>query len=60
MPILLDLMYASTVFKHLLSVTLRVGLYLQAARVVRMLVKVVIMAASFLEGIGQTRMALRS
>ncbi len=60
MSILLDSMYASTIFEHKLSVTLRVGLYPRAARVARILVKAVIMAALFLEGIAQTRMALRS
>ncbi len=60
MSILLDLMCASTVFEHLLLATLRVGLYPWAARVARILVKAVITAASFLEGIAQTRMALRS
>ncbi len=52
MSILLDLMYAFTVFEHLLSITLRVGLYPWAARVARILVKAVIMAASLLEGQG--------
>ncbi len=60
MSILMDLIYASTIFEHSLSVTLRVGLYLRAARVARILVKAVIMAALFLEGITPTRMALRS
>ncbi len=60
MSTLLDLMHASTIFEHSLSVALRVGVYLHAARVARILVKVVIMAASFLEGIVQTRMVLRS
>ncbi len=43
-----DLMYASIVFEHLLSMTLWVGLYPRAARVARILVKAVIMAALFL------------
>ncbi len=60
MSILLDLINAVTIFEHPLSVMLRVGVYLQAARVARILVKAVIMAALFLEGIAQTRMALRS
>ncbi len=60
MSILLDLMYASTVFNHSLSVRLRVGLYPWAARVARILAKAVIMAALFLEGIACTRMAVRS
>ncbi len=60
MSILLDLMYASTIFEHSLFVMLRVGLYLRAARVARISVKAVIMAVSILEGIARTRMALRS
>ncbi len=60
MSILLDLIYDSTVFEHSLSVMLRVGLYPWAAMVARILVKVAIMAALFLEGIVQTGMALRS
>ncbi len=59
MSILLDLLYASTIFEHMLSVTLRVGLYPWAARVARILMKAVIMAASFLEGIACKRMVLR-
>jgi hypothetical protein len=50
MSILLDLMCASTVFEHSLSVMLRVGLYLQAVRVTRISVKVVVMAALFFGG----------
>ncbi len=60
MSIFLDLIYAATVIEHSVYVTLRVGLYPRAARVARILVKVVIMAALFLDGIAQTRMALRS
>jgi hypothetical protein len=60
MSILLDLMCASNIFEHLLSVTLRVGFHLPDARVTRILVKVVIIAALFLEGIAQTRIAFRS
>ncbi len=60
MSILLDLMCTSTVVKHLLFVALRVDLYTRAAKVARILWKLVIMAALFLEGIAQTRMALRS
>ncbi len=59
MSILLDLMYASTLFEHSLSITLRVGLYPWAARVARILVKRVNMAALFLEVIACTRMVLR-
>jgi hypothetical protein len=59
MSILLDLMYASTIFEHLLSVTFRVGLKPWAVRVARILVKAVIMAALFLEGIACISMALR-
>jgi hypothetical protein len=47
-------------FEHLLSVTFRVGLQPRAARAARILVKAVIMAASFLEGMACTSIALRS
>ncbi len=57
MSILLDLMYASTIFEHLLFVMFKVGLYPRAARVVRILVKAVIMASLILEGISHTSMA---
>ena len=60
MPILSDLIYASTAAKHLLSITFRDGVYPPVLRVEIISLNAVTMAASVHEGMAWTMIALRS
>ncbi len=60
MSMLLVLMWVLSALEHSLSMTLSVGAYPHAFRLVRMLVNAAIMAPSFLNRIDHMRIAFRS
>ncbi len=60
MPILSDLIYASTAAEHLLSITFRVGVYPPALMVEITSLNAITMTASVCESMARAIIALRS